>query len=331
MEEVKGKTSKKTMIFAIVGVVVVVLLAAIWLGSSWYATTQAKKKVDDFLFDNKMEDYIHWKDLSASPAGDITLSGVTLGKKEDWMADEIVIREFNRDRDGVALDMSIRKLSDDSQEFAPSVMLPSVLRSYIIASGRASAKPLDIDVNLNINFEDNEGDFFLRLESDDFAEVEFEAKLDKVKGLRNSREKTSNPLSVFDETFELNVQSLRVKYNDDGMLKRMGMLEKRYLSIPMPSGKEEKLVTGISKDSFVRKCSSLKFILEDPQDACSKIYDAHAGEASGISFEATAKRSVPWDEIVDTLSNLRFRDLTTSAAADSLQEKFGRNVSITVD
>lgn len=245
--------------FKIVAPVAVVGVAVLYFGLSSYAGSQAEKKLDDYLYENRLDSYVSWQSVSSSPlGGTVTIKGLAVENRDfvpvELSIDQLTIKNFKDERDHTRVELSFKNIqpTDPDSNFARAYN-EEFFGSLLFASGQSQVAPynlgvswdyradkrrlaskLDIDLpnlftgQLNFNLEgvrDIKSALFLS---------QIHPSLDVLPGISNELLGISNQaMSELRRDIEnITVESLDLSFKDQGYLKRANLLEQRYNITP---------------------------------------------------------------------------------------------------
>lgn len=237
-------TTKKLGIIIVTAVIA--LLFAVWFGGSWYASKKAQQKLEEFVSKYHLEKEVHWESVNASIFGGATISGVSIGSgKKAILIKKVEVDDFINDDDRKRINISVHALSD-SHNKAPDFMI----KDFAMMIGSREIAPLNADFELDVDYGDDEAEVGMRVDAPGVGVVSGHINLKKMGSVRsfvdelNSEELTSltgfssviRVLAGLDEMAK-SVRFIDAEFSvkDDGAMKRVLALFKRYSVTPLPS------------------------------------------------------------------------------------------------
>lgn len=266
-------------------------VALIYFGLSSYAGGQAEKKLDDYLYENRLDSYVSWKSVSSSPfGGTVTIKGLTVESKElvpvELSIEKLTIKNFRDEREHVSADLYFEEIqptypdSDFAKAYNKDVFGP-----LLFASGQTQAAPYDLGVSWNYSAEERRLSAQLEVDLPNLFAGQVTFDLDGVRDVKSALFFTQmHPAlgmlpSIPNEMFGISsraaselkrdIQSITLgaldfSFKDQGYLQRANLLEKRYNITPVKvTGNTEKEREALFKKQY-----------ENNYDQCVKEFDS---------------------------------------------------------
>lgn len=241
--------------FKVIAPAAVVGVAVVYFGLSSYAGGQAEKKLDDYLYENRLDSYVSWQSVSSSPfGGTVTIKGLTVESKEfipvELSVDKLTIKNFKDDRGHTRADLSFTKIQpvDPDSDFARSYN-NEIFGSLLHASGQTKVEPYDLSVGWDYRKDQRSLTTQLDFDLPNLFTGQLSFALEGVRDIKSVflltqvHPELSVLPGVFGELLGFNnraimelqrdienitVESLNFTFKDQGYLKRANLLEQRY-------------------------------------------------------------------------------------------------------
>lgn len=300
--------TKKLGIAAGAGIAV---LLAVWFGGSWYASNKAQEKLEEFVVEHRLQGVMHWSDVSASLFGGATISNVSIGSGKDAvLIKEVEVRDFVDDYDRKSIDFSVHELSDVEGN-APAAMV----KNLAVAMGKSQLAPINADIKLDVDFGDDEAMVDTKVAIPEAGQVSGQFNIQRIRTLRslmNMRDLDKlGGFAVFGVLQELNDASKEIRFvnakfavKDEGAVKRMLALYKRYAVTPLPGVDLEKSQQQAVESRFAQIGETCleRLHFAGVKSACDDVKSFLMGEKSGLSVSIKSKSYYNLEELVKNLS-----------------------------
>ncbi len=131
---------------------VVVGLGVLWWGASWYASSKAEDRLRAKLAEYGMQDRVHWKELSASIFGTVTLKDVTVDMRRqgELRAESLKISDVVDNKDRQRVSLQLRGLTESASQGCGLLG-----RAVGLPTGRAELAPMDATLKLDARYDDD--------------------------------------------------------------------------------------------------------------------------------------------------------------------------------
>ena len=201
----------------IISVVLAVALMGFWI----YAQSEARKRVDDFVSDNELDDIISYKNVSYNPfTSRLELSGFAVHlTKNPVKSETLIVHDWEEDESGdipTMLDIEIEGASGQFNELT-HFGLPKQLVRDLLELGYG-----EIDGSLRLRYDlDLDEDVYglsLKVKLKEMGEAELVAAVADIGGLVKQLQK--NPKSAFmrggEAIKDMAIADLQLSYQDYG-------------------------------------------------------------------------------------------------------------------
>lgn len=275
----------------IIAPVVVAVAAVGYFGLSSYAGGKAEKKLEDFLYENRLESYFSWKSVSSSPfGGTVTIKDITIESRElfpvELSVDKFVIKNFNDDKEHMSADLSLKNVrpTDPDSDFAKGYNR-NVFGFLLAASGQTAVEPYDVNVSWNYNERDRTLKTQLAIDLPNLFATHMQLDLEGVRDLKNMLLITQvhpalgvlpsipaqflgmdrrDAYRQLEDLKNITINGLDMSFKDQGYLQRANLLEQRYNITPTKvDGNIEKERKQLFNEQY-----------EHINDKCIKEYDS---------------------------------------------------------
>lgn len=275
----------------IIAPIVVVVAAAGYFGLSSYAGGKAEKKLEDYLYENRLESYVSWKSVSSSPfGGTVTIKDMTIESREffpvELSIEKFTIKNFNDDREQMSADLSLKNIQpiDPDSDFAKAYH-SEIFGTLLFASGQTHVEPYDVNIGWNYNGKERTLKAQLAVDVPNLFATQTQLDLDNVRDLRSTLMLTqvhpalgalpNLPTELFningrdeyrllEDVKNITLNSFDMSFKDQGYLQRANMLEQRYNIMP----------TKILGNTDKERKQLFKQQYESTHEQCVKEYDA---------------------------------------------------------
>lgn len=185
-----------------------------YFGLGLYASGQAEKRLEDWLYDNELDGQVRWESISSTPfGGTVTLKGVTLTgsgmfQTLDLDVDTVQLSELADERDlkSLSLQLSGIRLPGSAQGIA------APLYELLHETGRNELQPFDMSLQGRYDAKDHEANFSFSVNLPQLFAVQASTELNNARNL--------------DRTFaELGTQVVGLAMSGSRALSRLGYLE----------------------------------------------------------------------------------------------------------
>lgn len=224
---------------------VVVGVGVFWWGISAYASSKAEDRLRQALAEYGLQHRVHWKDLSASVFGTVTLKDVTVDLERDGAlkAERVKVSDLIDDRDRQRINLQVEGLSEAGDQ-ASSFLLGKTVG---LPTGRANLPPMDASVKLDARYDDDEAEVAVVLRQKDALDAEYRMRVTQIGALRDlaraANSGGANELSALgmggmgifgalSSLSRISLASLEAKVEDRGMVERGITLYKRH-NVPL--------------------------------------------------------------------------------------------------
>lgn len=301
--------NKQLMI--IPGAALLVLVGG-YLGLSSYASNKAEKRLEDWLYDHKLEDAVRWKSLSASPLGgsltlkEVSLSGNALLDGLEVDIDKLRISDFVDERDLQSVQLELKGVRQAGAKPGPF----SVLHNLAQSSGRAELKPFDVSLGWRYDQGERQVKVNYQLEVPELFASQADTQLNNARNLDRLGEELvgsallsafSNPLGLlglqrqFDTLGSIELGDTRFELKDLGYFKRTAALNERYDGALVPGKgpvkEQREALNERDQRRAVKECTSkLRAGLENAEAACTAQWLLAHGQSQGVSLRAEPER-----------------------------------------
>ena len=311
--------------FIIPGAACGVLLLG-YLGLSSYSSSVAEKRLEDWLYDHRLDGMLRWRSLSASPfGGSMTLKDVTLSGGDNFKALDLDIAKVHisdladeRDLKSLALELSGVQIADTRN----SRGLSAPLRELLHESGRSELEPFDLALQGRYDARDERASFSFRLalpqlfSSEGSVELRNTRHLDRTLGELGSQvagislnslpsmalllglEKSARGL----DSIELGEASFSLR--DEGYFKRRNALQQRYdYSLDPSKGSADKQRQAIAEREqrqWLKSCEEAwQRAYKKADQACSSWWLAQNGQSKGVRLRLDPESRVRLGDLAE--------------------------------
>ena len=288
-------------------------LVAGYMGLASYASSKAEKQLEDWLYDNKLEDAIQWKKLSASPlGGSITLEGVRfnqalpLGKNIDVDVDKVRISDFANDRDLKSAKLELNGIRQAGDNLGPFGLFLELSQN----SGRAEIQPFDVSLAAQYNQEARHAKVSYSLNVPELFASQGSIQLNNARNLDRLMDELAGlttlaaaptPLAMAGLQKQLQaLESIELgethfELNDLGYFKRTAALNKRYTYalIPGKGSADEQRSTieeRLRRHDIDQCIADLNTATKDANELCTGLIDLIGGNGNGIALRIKPER-----------------------------------------
>jgi hypothetical protein len=305
----------------------VAVLAAGYFGLCAYASNQAQKRLDDFVYDNQLNGTISWASVSSSPlGGKVVIKGVELGdgKAGGLRADKVTLTDLINDdsRTRVRIQATGVQASNGSLQSLQSLgAMASImgmgggLRSMnnfgpLLSSGRNELKPFDFMLSLDLDDDATRATGETFVDMPDLFTFSASYRVDNVKGLhrlvndlqRGGKVAAYAGLGVTAQSLHgafarAELSELKVSFQDKGMVKRSALLHQRYATPLDPTAgsadKQRQAWFERSLDNWQKSCESgMRANASMLSDGCELMVKLFKGKNDGIQLSIDPKDPV---------------------------------------
>jgi hypothetical protein len=312
----------------------VAIVAAGYFGLCAYASKQAQKRLDDFVYDNHLSGAISWDSVSSSPlGGKVVLKGVEFGegKAGGLRADKVTLTDLinNDSRSRVRIEATGVQASNGSlqglQELGAMASMMGMggglrgVNSFgpLLSSGRNELKPFDLMLSVDLDDDATRATGETFVDMPDLFTFSASYRMDNVKGLHRAvNDLQHGDKSSGYEVLGLAVQGvqgafaraelsdLKVSFKDKGMVKRSALLQQRYATPLDPTAgsadKQRQAWFEKSLDKWQKSCESgMRENAPMLSDGCELMVKLFKGKNDGIELTIDPKDPV---RVMDLMS-----------------------------
>ena len=292
----------------------VAVVVAGYFGLGAYASSQAEKDIEDWLYDNNLSGKVRWDSVSSTPfGGTVTLKGVRIEEKNPLFGnieleiERVDVSDFEneRDRKRVKLDLTGVALSD---MLSGAGDLP--LKSLLHASGRTELSAFDTRVHADYNVKAGDLSLQYSIKVPDLLSADTSIELKNLPDMESIASTAAQGMSGFGggplamlgelENVEIGKSSFAVR--DLGYFKRRSLIEQRYKYAldPMKGDAEKQRKTAFEADveRQQRSCEQeFGKLLPKAKDACEAWIELANGIGDGAKIAIAPERQVRVSDI----------------------------------
>jgi len=292
----------------------VAVVVAGYFGLGAYASSQAEKDIEDWLYDNNLSGKVRWDSVSSTPfGGTVTLKGVRIEEKNPLVGNievdiarvEISDFENERDRKRIKLDLNDVALSDTLK--GPG-NLP--LKGLLHASGRTEIGAFDtrVDADYDVKAGDLSLQYSITVPELLSADTRIELKnLPDMESIASTAAAGmggfgGGPLAMLGELESVEIGKSSFTVRDLGYFKRRSLIEQRhkYALDPMKgdADKQRKAAFEADVERQQRGCEQeLGKLLPSAKDVCEAWIDLANGKGEGAKVAIAPERQVRVSDI----------------------------------
>lgn len=336
--------------FKVIAPVAIAGAAVIYFGLSSYAGSQAEKKLDDYLYENRLDSYVSWKSVSSSPfGGTVTIKGLTVESKElipvELSIEKLVIKNYKDDDDRVSADLYFHEIqptypdSDFAKAYNKEIFGP-----LLLASGQAQVAPYDLSVGWDYRPDDRHLTTQINVDLPNLFAGQVKVDLEGVRDIKSAlfltqihpalnvlpgipnellgmSNRAINELKRDIQSITLN--SLDFSFKDQGYLKRANLLEKRYNITPVKitdnaEKEREKLFEKQYKNNYEHCVKEFDSVYKNAKKACKAVIGTWYSQENG--FKVAMKPS----------SKVRLEDFSRLQGSKREQGRFIERLNLDV-
>lgn len=308
----------------------VMVLAAGYFGLCAYASTQAQKRLDNFVYDNHLTGTLSWASVSSSPfGGKVVIKGVEFGESKAGVlrADKVTLTDLidNDSRTRARIEATGIQASKGSLQSLEglgamaSMIGMGGMNNFgpLLSSGRNELKPFDLMLSLDLDDDATRATGETFVDMPDLFTFSASYRMDNVKDLR----RTINDLQHGGEKAvygllggaaqglqgafaRAELSELKVSFKDKGLVKRSALLEQRYATPLDPTAgnadKQRQAWFEKSLDNWQKNCES-KMRENAPMlnDGCELMVKLFKGKNEAIQLSIDPKDPV---RVMDLMS-----------------------------
>lgn len=300
----------------IIAPVAAVGVAVAYFGLSSYAGGQAEKKLEDYLYENRLDSYVSWQSVSSSPfGGTVTINDLIVESREfipvELSIERFIIKNFKDDRNQMSVDLSLKKIQpmDPDSDFAKAYN-NEIFGSLLFASGQREVEPYDVSVSwdyrpsertLNAQFETDLPNLFATQVKFDLENVrdlksalflsKMHPALDVLPGIPNEFLGMNNSAArdLLKDVQNITLNGLNVSFKDQGYLQRSNLLEQRYNTVPLNSAenteKERKQAFKQEYEETYSECTKeFGSVYKNSKKACNAVIGTWYSQEKGFKL-----------------------------------------------
>ncbi|WPC04931.1 hypothetical protein SBP02_19595 [Pseudomonas benzenivorans] len=292
----------------------VVALAAGYFGLSAYAASQAEKQLEDWLYDNKLDDMLRWDSVSASPFGsaytlhDVSIVGKDQFKGLDLDVDSIRVADQADERDLKSISLELHGIRPAGNERGPAAALYELLQ----ASGRQELEPFDLTLSTRYDAEERQANLSFSLDVPQLFAGEGSLQFNNARNLDRELETLGasaaqlamlGSLGVFglgevmDKLEAVEIGNASFTLRDNGYFKRSNSLRERYSyeldSSKGSAGEQREKIAEREQRQWQQDCQKTwERAYKGAEDACEAWWQALHGQKDGVRISLEPENRV---------------------------------------